>query len=1111
MWEIISFGDVITLTQVFNAISVIFRDNGYQAAAVAIILFVCIGLALHNLIGGAKELPFTQLFAGVFAFFIGFSTYTNVSIENRFDGSVTQIDNIPIAIAVPASLVSTIGLWLTEKTETAFANVGTQKVSSDGYLSPLKTIANMRRKTYDNACVAGMANSTATYNLCQSVRPYMADCAAVKANRDNFSINMQKEDFVASIRFDSYAYTTKMVRADGTEEIMACADAYQLLETNLTNTEDTRLGAIGDVIGTKTGSTGIDTVKDALAAIGADSSKATNFANTMYLLYPAEQGTIDYLQKNGARDIAENYSSSIQQRNYEWALQADMFIQILDKVLSLFEAVMYAIAPFIGLMVLTGTLGMKSLLLYIQMLLVIQFMPPMLVIVQNIILSDLAQYQKGLLAQGMSEGSVDYLIALTKKTNELMGLGGFLATTIVPALAMSLVTGSGFAMMGAIKSAATGPKDTDAVPDSAKQGGINDLSALNNGTMNRYGDLWSQDAKSAVIGIDSSSQLQSAIDNKLSQKETAESAYNASRSNVMQYVEKSSYSDEKSASYGQQLMTSTGAGRDWTTTTNDSLNKTHGISKEGASTVAGHLALGARAGFEAGMFFTAGANGEAMLKEEFKEGLSEKDQQAFAHMIQTGEAEKVMQSFTDQVTSNVQDNEKLTTGSDHLDGLMSKVDNAYSEKVTATSEYNAANSIMKQLQLGNTDLEGVYNQLGNNQGAINAANKIIDSLSPELKSRYYDFHQDYSTAGGTYLDGDTAKIAALSAALKNSGEADKMLDVISASGLYGNDVNGMKENLPKVEAVDTSNVQQGQPETTIANTNPTKDDIEATAAANNARVISTNTTNIETASNNAQAMQGKANAEIFKGQADLNSQNIFDGNKAHGMKEILSHLTSGNLSDKDFKQAYEDLKKYVGVDASNIPNPVNDWQKSYLETPMGQLHLNISGYDTSKPANIEQRFADNMEYHDRMASLYDERAQTSLSDTRRLEYQQNAITHREMKEALVEEREKFRSGAEYNTSIQDKYEKIASDRAELTSRLEAAKMAQGVINSELNNPRFNTQSKEYQGNLIKMQSESQKDVVFLFNQLEEIKKGNEYVMSRTELENKEKFKGTIPL
>ncbi|MGR5178872.1 conjugal transfer protein TraG N-terminal domain-containing protein [Vibrio mediterranei] len=1036
IWEIASYGDVITLLQIFNAISVIFQNTGYEAAAVAVGIFVAAGMAIHNFVDGGKEVGLTKVLAGFIVFGMGFGTLTSVSIENRYDGTVTQIDNIPVAVAVPSSLISSVGLWITEKTEIAFSNVGAQRITTDGYLSPLKVIANLRRATYADSCPSGMVASSGAYNLCYSMRNYMADCAAVKANRDNQSLELQKNDIVTAMEFNSSAYATELVKADKTVESLSCSAAYNKIVNDLTATETDRLNAIGALIGTRTGESGLDSVKNAMQAIAADSSKATNFANSIYLAQPAEGGTIDYFMKIGAADIAENYATSIQQRNYEWSLQGDMFLNIMDKALSLFEAIIYAIAPFIGLMVLTGAVGMKSLLLYCQMILVIQFMPPMLVVVQNIVLADMASYQKSLLAQGLVVGSLDYMIALTKKANELMGLGGMMATTVVPALAMSLATGSGMAMMGAMRGLAAPPKDTDAVPNSATQGGTQDFGKLNNSALNRYGDAWTESNKDSVVGVASASDWKSQIDEKHSRAIEAESSYKNTRSEVAQSMNNSNFSTQEMASMAATQASSTVDSKNWTASAAQSLTDSNQISAQNASTVAGHIGLAARLGMD--MF---NANGE--LKEQFSEGLSSNEIQNLQSMNQTGELASLQQSFTDQVVANSSESKSLTVGNQTIDGEMSKVDDAYEEAKTAKEEYSASVTTMRGIKAEDSDIEGIYHRLGEDRAMKQEHDRLYDSFNDIEREQYAASMEELSIR----MDEDTAKMVALSSTLKDANRSDDFFDAVTRSGVFStpeistDHLDQKSGNYGATLNTSGSNVSTSEPSTKIDSKVPTKSEVNQFDEENRAIVRQNQEAQEQNLPEQGLALQNENAAIIQQGREDIAGTDVFAGNMAHGMKELMSYL-NGNLSDENIAKGYQNFKEWIGADL--IPNPVRDAEQAYFDSDVGKIHLNISGFDTSQPISEEEMtqkvnelFDDKISYHQRMIEQNSQPLSDAyLSDDTKDYYRQKIAEHSELRDKLEAERVKFDNGEAFNTDVQlDKDTEWHKDKMELSQKL----------------------------------------------------------------------------
>ena len=965
IFEIYSFGDVITLNQIFNAISIIFQDSGYTAATVAVLTFMTIGMTIANFVGGGKELPYGQLFAGMLLFGMGFGTYTSVSIENRYTSVVTQIDNIPIAIAAPASLISGIGFWITEKTETAFANLDSQKITENGYLSPLKTIANLRRATYFENCPAGMTASTGAYNLCYSLRSYMADCAMVKVARDNHSVAMRKGNIIDEINFNSSAYSTSLVRADGSSEYTSCKNAYTQIFNDLENNHNDMLNTMIAQIGIRVGENGIDRMSDAMEAIGADKSKAKEFAYSLFLDKNAADGTLDYLHKVGASDLAENYSSSIQQRNYEWSLQANMFTQILGQFLSLMEAVIFAIAPFIGLMALTGPTGMKSLMLYVQMMLVINFIPPMLVIVQNITLADVANYAKSLELQGMVIGSLDYMNLLTKKTNEMMGVGGMVATTIVPALAMAIVSGSGMAVMGAMRGIAAAPKDTDAVSQHVDQGGVKNLGNMTNSDIDRYNNAWTQQSSSSVMDITDSTQLTSSVNSAKVESEKANAKWSETSSNIIQSMDQAGFKTTDAHSVSDKVMNSSTKAQEWGTTTATSLEQNNNLTEAGSEAFSGALAFSAATGIELGELFKMGASGE--LKGAFADTLTQEDQERVSKMIQNGTAEKIAQSFTTTLETGGVDTSTIDTGNQYVEAHKNETQNAREAARSSEQKYEKAEEIKKSLKLEDTDNEGLIHRIANaNDGA--AAKYIDDQIATMNENGnpdaalYYSYLEDYTSQSGTNLDEETAKFAAYSAMLKDTNNGDDLFGAIEASGYYEKDGNSMGDfNSSTLEIPDGTGTESYKPEETLlteemegnainaqtlssetpVNEVPTSHSGKFTEEAMKRQNIEAEATQLLQAYSDANTMQGEASEQIEQAQERL-TKDILENNiayqAANGIKETMTGYLSGEVSEKG---VYEAIKEGLGVNF--IDSILKDANESYFKTMIGEQHALLSG------------------------------------------------------------------------------------------------------------------------------------------------------------------------
>ena len=1109
IFEIYSFGDVLTLNQIFNAISIIFQDSGYTSASVAVLTFMLGGMTIANFVGGAKELPYGQLFAGMLVFGMGFGTYTSVSIENRYTSLVTQIDNIPIAVAVPASLISGVGFWITEKTEAAFANLDSQKITTNGYLSPLKTIANLRKASYFDECPAGITASTGTYNLCYSLRSYMADCAMVKVARDNHALQMRKGNIIDEINFHSEAYATYLVKASGVSEYKSCKDAYDLLKTDLGHQHEDMLDTMLAQLGIRSGEKGIDKLSDAMEAIGVNKSKAKDLAYSMFLDKNAADGTLDYLHKIGASDLAENYSSSIQQRNYEWSLQANMFTQILNQFLSLMEAVIFAIAPFIGLMALTGPTGMKSLMLYVQMILVINFIPPMLVIVQNITLAEVANYAKSLEAQGMVIGSLDYMDLLTKKTHEMMGVGGMVATTIVPALAMAMVTGSGMALMGAMRGAAVAPKDTDAVSQHIDQGGVTNLGNTTNSHVDRFNNAWTDAGKASVIDITDSTQLSTSLNSAKVDSQSAQSTWKETSSNVVQTMKTNGLTTNDAHSMGEKVTTSSSHANEWTSNTVDSLVSSGALTETDAKALTGAVGVAASAGIDLGSFFELGANGK--LEGSFADTLTQSGQETVAKMIQNGDAEKIAQSFNQTMESAGVDTSTISTGNEYLDGEKYESQNARDQARSKEQKYQEAMEISRSLTLENTDNEALQHLIANHNTDYlgdSASSKIINTLVSDEKDKnfvrsFYSNLEDNLSEGGMYLDENTAKLAAYSTALKDHNRMDEMFDVISRSGYYSStstttDKNDKEEptKAPPMGKLDIQNLRLkdliNKPDGTLTekvtpneasqykdreSEVPTEHSPKYSLENRNKAIIAEEASQLLQAYSDANVIQGDANKAI-KDSREITSRDILEDNvvyqSVNGFKDTLEGYLSGHLSEKD---VYESFKEGFGINA--IDNLLKDGVESYFKTMIGEQHALISGQ--APDWTPDERTANDIEYmRSQIESAKNELHKTGYSPEDNLDNKAK-LAHYQQQLKFAE------SGEHYTTSFNWKPSEEPSyiDKKLLEQEKQEASEGLSVLQYNARSVNATDRDKEAYDNALNK-------VLFTSEQIENINSGQAY-------------------
>ncbi|MEZ8329143.1 conjugal transfer protein TraG N-terminal domain-containing protein [Vibrio splendidus] len=756
MWEIISFGNTITLNKVFNAIAAIFQDGGYIAAGSAIALFVVVATSLSSLVDGKSELPFARLFAGILVYSVTFGQLTNVSIENRYDGTVTQVDNIPIAIAVPASLISQVGLYLAETTQTAFGMTDPiNQVTQNGYLSPLSVLAKIYGETHNKQCPSGaQASRGMGIDLCKSLPEYVEACAQVRIQQEGIGMEMREVDLLKALESNSVAFTANMVTDSGSIVTMPCADAYNLIKNaSIGTVGNNMLSTFNETSGARIGETAETRTEDAMSAIQADSGKARNFLLTQFFMRGIENGTISYLNSNGMSDVAENLNSSIEQRNYNWQLQGEMWVQIVDKFIAMLEGIIYSMTPFIGLMLLTGSIGSKTVLLFFQILAVFQIIPSMLVISQSIIMDEVIRYQAQL-ASKYDVGSLLYVHSLMLEVKEQMGLGGMISATVIPAIAMALVTGSGMAVMGAMKGAAAQAKDTDAMPDVASQGGaINDLSERNMGVRDQFGNVMTKSAKTEVPQIAQSAALTQTVTQAEQQAKTAEKGYNTTTSNAIQTLQSQGFSTNDLIQLNDQATAGHSSFKDWQTQTSKSLDEQFKLGTESAERVSALASFGLT-------FGKVGAN----LVNEVSDTLNKQEQEALKHVMTNSGGEGLRASFDEAKSAATSNGEVITTGNQVVDTQMQQYSKAEAEKEQAQQTYNEAKQAQAGISVEDGDIAGFMHKHGNDKEVQERLHDRWKEMSNEEQAYFADKFDEYNGGvNANNMDDNTARLMALAA------------------------------------------------------------------------------------------------------------------------------------------------------------------------------------------------------------------------------------------------------------------------------------------------------------------------------------------------------------
>ena len=155
-WMVYTLGDAGFFAGLFNAIAMIFGSSAFRGDAsdfggtliYLAFLFALIAVLMNGLMSQWKSgnNP-TMLLVLFIVWMVGGYTKATVVIEDIYSGSSRAVDNVPLMVAVPASIITTVAMDLGRLSQTAFqaADANATELTTDGFVNPLKLMLSVRQ------------------------------------------------------------------------------------------------------------------------------------------------------------------------------------------------------------------------------------------------------------------------------------------------------------------------------------------------------------------------------------------------------------------------------------------------------------------------------------------------------------------------------------------------------------------------------------------------------------------------------------------------------------------------------------------------------------------------------------------------------------------------------------------------------------------------------------------------------------------------------------------------------------------------------------------------------------------------------------------------------
>ncbi len=835
MYDIYSFSDPYVLNKVFNSIALIFNDGVYLTIAAAVILLGYLFASFKSLANGAKDIPVVPVIVAIILFSMGFQTKDTVLIHNRFTSQITHVDNIPIAIAFPAHFISKLGHVFLQKYEAAFNVQDEQKISKHGFLTPMKMLAELRQDTVILREKAQVLSNINNINFDRSMRQYATDCIAIKGISTSTVGSLREQDITSVINYNSSAHSTTIYRSGSGETIYTCNDAYDILQPLITIASEKiatitlkhqSYNLIKENNTVDGGLNANSKITQYLKAVDHDYTNNKGFTQSLLLSSYLDDGMLAYYSSLGASDLHENLTSSIAQRNQVWLMQGELWSDIVFDILSILECMIYALTPFIGLGLLLGSFGMKMFVTYVQIIAIIHIFPILMTITSSLLYEEISIFSRMLVLK-YDSGSLAYMENLTAKAYELMAYGGMISSTLLPVIAIAIVTGSAMGLGSALKGlAAAAPKDTDAVAQTvSQQSAITDQGINKSQTYSSESggvSKWTLDRMPKFTDSDSWGK---AVSDSESKTKTTENNLQEAKSRALTQLNGETYNEQLTSSLGNSVLDSDSERAGIVQDATKGISKKWQLSEQESASIASVLALQATAKAQGGLM--ALGNGAA-VGADARNNVSSNGQSGFSKSYAKArdEAEKLVESksFTDDfqaaTKADLTSGKSLTNTNSILNKVDDTVSTAYRENEAAKKEYSEVEQLSKDLK--STSATEIMPWIANNfnDETKSQVNSYVDSLSGQDKETFYKNLSHLDQNDNIHNNDHKTMLAAmLTADTLNHGDA--LLDIAS-----GRDVGNIQDKTG-VDVTDKGLIDNTNIAAPSSNGIPSKDTIKA--------------------------------------------------------------------------------------------------------------------------------------------------------------------------------------------------------------------------------------------------------------------------------------------
>jgi len=442
--DIWCIGDLNYFVSVLNGLAMLanvglFSDLVKLGLLIAIMI---LGFQVLFMAGEGASIPWGKFVAAFIAFKFLFGSFTTVQVHDTYTLQEQDVDNVPYGVAVTGSILSKISHEITKDLEQAFS---LPHMTDVGFAAPLITL------TKGGKFITGL-DTLHQGKITKTLVEYCDKCTSTGINLGELDPNAIKvaADPWNAMKWTSNIYyaTTWMPSDPAGGTLRSCSEAWAAIDNYLRGElwSDWNDFLSSQICYEGKGSCDpVAAVQDGLDALAQQQQDARNYMLAAVLLPALEQGQVQFHSFMGKPEMAVIVGQAREQRNIQWMAEGSLFMNIARPMMAFFEGFLYAITPFMALLVAFVPAGIGLVGKYFMMFVWVQLWMPVMAVLNH--------YMQ-IVAQKKLAALIDGDIPLTSLQGHLMGvsqLNDWLGTAGVlvastPAISLALLFGGAITM-----------------------------------------------------------------------------------------------------------------------------------------------------------------------------------------------------------------------------------------------------------------------------------------------------------------------------------------------------------------------------------------------------------------------------------------------------------------------------------------------------------------------------------------------------------------------------------------------------------------------------------------------------------------------------------------